>query len=125
MDRATRCIVGWAVSPERDLELLQSLIDKASQAHFYYSDLYAGWRGLLYWSGIHTPMPNKRETFRVEGNNAELRRYLARLARSSRCFSRSITALWRAIKLFVFVWNQRQLYAQRYPAYPAHLIQFV
>jgi IS1 family transposase len=125
VERASSCLVGWAVSPHRDMALLQALIDHAPAARFYYSDLYAGWRGLIYWQGIHTPMPNKSETFRVEGLNAELRHYLARLARRSRCFSRSILALVRAVKLFVHLWNQRQLYQKRYPHYKAHLIDFV
>jgi hypothetical protein len=55
-------------------------------------------------------MPNKSETYRVEGDNAELRHYLARLARRSRYFSRCVDALRAAIKLFVFAWNSRQLY---------------
>jgi IS1 family transposase len=42
----------------------------------------------------------------VEGVNAELWHYLARLARKSRCFSRCIHALRRAVKLFVFTWNR-------------------
>lgn len=70
-------------------------------------------------------MPDKSETYRVEGVNAELRHYLARLARRSRCFSRCIHALRRVIKLFVFAWNHRQLHRQRYPAYTHHLFDFV
>jgi hypothetical protein len=30
-----------------------------------------------------------------------------------------------AVKLFVFARNRRQLYRQRYPDYPAHLIDFL
>ena len=74
--------------------------------------------------GIHTPMPDKSETFWVEGVNAELRHYLARLARKSRCFSRCIQALRLAIKLFVFAWNRRQLYHLRFSRYLAHLLDF-
>jgi IS1 family transposase len=125
VDRHTSCIVGWAVDRERSQTILQSLVDAAPQAHFYYSDLFAPYRSLLYTPGIHTPMPDKSQTFRVEGDNAELRHYLARLARRSRCFSRCIHALRRAIKLFVFAWNRRQLYLARYPNYPAHLIDFL
>lgn len=66
-------------------------------------------------------MPDKSETYRAEGDNAELRYYLARLARSSR----SIHALRRALKLFVYLWDRCQLYRQRFPNYSAHLIQFV
>jgi IS1 family transposase len=32
-------------------------------------------------------MPDKSQTYSVEADNAELRPYLARLARRSRCFS--------------------------------------
>ena len=70
-------------------------------------------------------MPNKSETYRVEGMNAELRHYLARLVRRSRCFSRSADALRRTIKLFAYAWNGRQLYKQRYPQYEAFPMDFL
>jgi insertion element IS1 protein InsB len=125
VDRRTSCIVAWSVGQERSEAVLQALVDAAPQARFYYSDLFATYRALLYTPGIHTPMPDKSETYRVEGVNAELRHYLARLARKSRCFSRCIQALRRAIKLFVFAWNRRQLYHHRYPHYPAYVPDFV
>ncbi|HUN05253.1 MAG TPA: hypothetical protein PLQ56_01570 [Aggregatilineales bacterium] len=52
-------------------------------------------------------MPDKTETYRVAGENAELSHYPARLARKSRCL--------HAIKHFVFLWNSRQLYRLRRP----------
>ncbi|HUN05266.1 MAG TPA: hypothetical protein PLQ56_01635 [Aggregatilineales bacterium] len=66
-------------------------------------------------STINTSMPDKTETYRVEGDNAELSHYPARLARKSRCFSRCLHALRRTIKYFVFLWNSRQLYRLRRP----------
>ena len=125
VDRAIRCILAWTVEKARSEGLRQTVVDTARQARFYYSDLFATYRSLIYSPGIHTPMPDKSETFRVEGINAELRHYLARLARRSRCFSRCIHALRRAVKLFVHAWNARQLYRQRFPKYPAHLPDFV
>jgi IS1 family transposase len=125
VDRHTSCIVGWAVAAERSEAGLQRMVDGAPQAVFYFSDCFSLYQRLVYPPGRHTPMPDKSETYRVEGMNAELRHYLARLARKSRCFSRRIDALRRAVKLFVFAWNRRQLYRQRFPRYPAHLIQFV
>ena len=125
VERKTSCIVGWAVQPERTQTDLQAMLDASPQAVWYYSDLFATYKTLLYTPGTHTPMPDKSETYRVEGMNAELRHYLARLARRSRCFSRCIHALRRAIRLFVYAWNRRQLYRQTYPDYPAHLIQFL
>ena len=125
VDRRSSCIVGWAVAAERTEATLQRMVDDAPQAAFYFSDLFPLYRYLVYTPGIHTPMPDKSETYRVEGMNTELRHYLARLVRKSRCFSRCIDALRRAVKLFVFSWNRRQLYRQRFPRYPAHLIDFV
>ena len=74
-----------------------------------------------YW-GEHTMMWNKSQTYSVEGTNADLRHYLARLARKSRCFSRCIRALRRAVDLFVYFYNKRQLRKRQYPNYPAHII---
>ena len=108
---------------ERDS--LQRLVDRSSAARRYYSDLLAVYQTLVYHPGKHSAMPDKRETWRVEGVNAELRHYLSRLRRRSRCFSRCVQALRRALKLFVHAWNRRQLYRQQHPAYPAHLIDFV
>ena len=125
MDRSTSCIIGWAVSGQRHEAILQQVVDDAPQAAYYFSDLYAPYQSLLYTPGRHTSMPDKSETYRVEGDNAELRHYLARLARKSRCFSRCIQALRRAIKLFVYAWNARQLYHSHHPRYPAHLMDFV
>lgn len=125
VERKTSCIVGWCVTPERDEATLQALLDKTPQAVWYYSDLFATYKALIYTPGTHTPLPNKSEAFRVEGTNAELRHYLPRLVRKTRCFSKCIKALIRTVKLFVFAWNRRQLHRHSYPDYPAHLIDFV
>lgn len=45
----------------------------------------------------------------VEGDTAEIRHYIARLARKSRYFSRCPVALQCALKLFVFAFNRTQL----------------
>ena len=84
---------------ERDEAALQSVVDQAPQAQAYYSDGFATYRNLVYGPASYTAMPNKSQTYTVEGGNADLRHYLARLARKSRCFSRCINALRRAIKL--------------------------
>ena len=118
VDRRTSCIIGWAIAAERNPDLLQQMVDAAPRTAFYFSDLFTPHRRLVYTRGIYTPMPDKHKTYRVEGMNAELRHYSA--ARHSRCMQ----ALRRAVKLFVFAWNRRQLYRQRFPRYPAHLIDF-
>lgn len=66
-------------------------------------------------------MYNKSETYSVEAVNADLRHYPARFGRRSRCFSRCIHALRRAVDLFVRGYNARQLRKRKYPHYPAYL----
>jgi IS1 family transposase len=125
VERATSCIVGWAVSVVCDEAHWQAVLDAAPQATLYYSDASPTYLALLYHPGIHIALPNKSQTYRVEGDNAELRHYLARLARRSRCFSRSLKALWQAIKVFVYAWNRRQLHQHAHPRYSFHLKDFV
>jgi hypothetical protein len=59
----------------------------------------------------------KEETHTIESVNANLRTYLKRLARCTRCFSRSLDALRRAVQLFVYHYNQRQRLYLAHPSY--------
>jgi IS1 family transposase len=109
---------------ERTPEVLQGVIDRAPHAERYFSDAALVYRELSYW-GTHTSMYNKSETYAVEAVNADLRHYLARLGRRSRCFSRCIRALRRAVDLFVRCYNSRQLRKRKYPQYPSSLATFI
>jgi insertion element IS1 protein InsB len=120
----TRCIVSYAVCLERTPKLLQSVIDAAPPAKKYYSDAFNTYRELCYW-GEHQALYNKSQTYSVEGTNADLRHYLARLGRKSRCFSRCLEALTRAVDLFVHAYNQRQLKKREHPKYSYSLTDFV
>jgi insertion element IS1 protein InsB len=101
-------------------------VDTPPHARFYFSDQFAGYRQVIYFgSQTHFSMPNKSQTYSVEGVNADLRHYVARLRRRSRCFSRSLSALTAAVKLFVFAHNRRQMYHWRFPAYPSQLMHFI
>ena len=73
---------------------------------------------------VLAPLP-ACDPYTVEGDNADLRHYLAQLGRKSRCFSRCIEALRRAMKLFVWCYNHRQLWQQRYPQYSRPIIDFI
>jgi IS1 family transposase len=125
VERETRCIVGYDVAFDREPTRLQALVDHAPQARQYYSDDLAGYTNPVDYPGKHQALPDKRETYSVEADNAELRHYLARLARRSRCFTRAIHALRDAITLFVYAWNRRQFFRRAHPKYPAHLVDFV
>ncbi len=125
VDRASSCVLQYHVGPHRSEDILQPMLDAAPQAQRYYSDGMPAYNALFYYPGEHISMRDKSQTYRVEGMNAELRHSLSRLVRRSRCFSRCIKALNRAVKLFVYAWNRRQLYKQSYPKYAKqHLIDF-
>ena len=103
---------------------MQRVIDSASHASRYFSDAFNTYRELCWW-GEHTSMYDKSQTYSVEAVNADLRHYLARLGRRSRCFSRCIRALTRAVDLFVRRHNAPQLRQRKYPCYPAPLTAMI
>ena len=125
VDRATRCVVNWSVTTERDEETLQALVDGSPQPGIFFSDAFPTYASLDYFSAQHHMLFDKSQTYSVEADHAEFRHYLARLARRSRCFSRCIQALCEAITLFVFAWNARQLHKRQFPSYPAHVRDFL
>ena len=115
------------MSLTRDIDTLQPLVDQTArlQPQRYFSDGYEAYRSLLYPHGQHAVAPGKSETYSVEGDNADLRHYLARLGRKSRCFSRRLEALACQMRLFVFCYNARQLFVRKCPRLKAHLIDFL
>lgn len=125
VDRATRCIVGHAVVPQRSFEIFQDVVDQGPTAQQYFSDGLAAYSDVYYHGASYQAVLDKSQTFSVEGMNAELRHYLARLHRSTRCFSKSLTALRRAVDLFVHFWNLRQLRQRARPQYRINLIDCV
>jgi insertion element IS1 protein InsB len=125
VDRATRCFLGFKVVWERTQQAIQDLVDEALKAKQYFSDAFDAYDRLWYHGGRYEVSEGKSETYSVEGDNSELRHYLARLARRSRCFSRKAEALEAAVRLFVYCFNDRQLKKQRFPNYPAHVFQSI
>jgi IS1 family transposase len=67
---------------------MQQVVDQGQRAHQYFSDQWDLYPLLVYYPGKYAVSEGKRDTYSVEADNAELRHYLARLARKSRCFSR-------------------------------------
>jgi IS1 family transposase len=124
VDRDSRCFLSWRVVYDRTAAVAQEMLYEAP-AQRYFSDRFQMYFNLHYGVSHYLAMWDKSETYAVEAGNAELRHYLARLARRSRCFSRCIEALRRHVKLFIYAWNRRQLYRRAHPDYPAHVIQFI
>jgi len=124
VDRDTHCVLSWDVVLERTSDALQACLERAPQARQYYSDAFPAYN-TLYYGAPYEMRTDKQETYSVEAVNADLRHYLKRLARRSRCFSRQIHSLMNNLQLFVYCYNQRQLAKHRYPKYAYHLIDFL
>lgn len=125
VDRQTRCILAWSVVWARTQEAIQQIVDLAPKAKWYFSDGFDAYQWLWYHFGRYEVSIGKSETYSVEADNAELRHYLARLARRSRCFSRCPYALECALRVFIYSFNRRQLHRRSYPRYPANVMDFI
>jgi IS1 family transposase len=87
VDRVTRCFLGYKVVGECTQQFIQDVVDEAIKAKQYHSDAFDAYDRLWYHYGRYEVSDGKIDTYSVEGVNAELCHYLARLARRSRCFS--------------------------------------
>ena len=124
VDRQTRCYLAIRVVWHRSQEVAQQMVDD-SPADQYYSDQFPLYNSLTYRKGYHLSLSDKSETYSVEGGNAELRHYLTRLVRKSRCFSRCLDWLNRHVKAFAHAWNQRQMHNRERPFDKKHVIDFI
>jgi IS1 family transposase len=101
---------------------MQQYADELPQAQRYSTDQLAVYGDLL-WpdtpqgeGSTYVVSYGKEQRYTIESINADLRTYapthlrtyLGRLKRRSRCFSRSIEARRRAIRLFVWYYNRRR-----------------
>lgn len=107
--RDTRLIVGqrlmWAVN----LATMQPFADTLPAVGRYCTDGAAVYQEVIWPEDAwHVVSIAKEETYTIEGINADLRTYLGRLRRRSRCFSRSAAKLAEAVRLFVWHYNRRQ-----------------
>ena len=67
--------------------------DQVPMAHQYYSDAFPKYGCLIYSPGQYKGSKGTTDTYSVDGDNTELRHYLARLVRKSHCYSRCPNAL--------------------------------
>jgi Transposase and inactivated derivatives, IS1 family len=124
VDRETHCLLSWDVVTERTSAALQACLERAPQAKKYYSDAFPAY-DTLYYGAPYEMLMDKQETYSVEAVSADLRHYLKRLARKSRCFSRRLHSLAKKIQLFAYCYNHRQLAKRRFPKYSFRLIDFL
>ena len=132
VSRNPRQIVGHDVAYDKSPDRIQKIVDAAPNASVYFTDGYLGYIDVVYYPGKHTRnIHDKRDTYTVEGINADLRHYIPLLRRRSRCFARSIDTLSAVVDLFVDAFNRfgaakfkyKQSFPRRSP--PFSLIHFL
>ena len=101
---------------------MQAVIDQLPAAGQYCTDGLAVYQDLVWPEhSQHTVSVGKRDTHTIESVNANLRTYLKRFARRTRCFSRCIESLRRSLRLFVWHYNRRQRLLLTRPRYRSAL----
>ncbi len=106
----------------RDYVPMQAFADRLPSATRFCTDPFSTSAEVI-WPGGGRPIISRQKeaTYTIESLNANLRTYLGRLARKSRCFSRSRAALQQALRLLVYQYNRRQRYINDHPTYKNRL----
>jgi IS1 family transposase len=106
VSREPRQIVGFDAAFDKSPERIQAIVDGAPWAAAYFSDGWSGYKDVVYPDKYTQNFHNKKDTFTLEGVNADLRCYIPILARRSRCFARKIETLRAIIEVFVAAYNR-------------------
>ena len=105
VSRNPRQIICADVAYDKCPERIQAMVDSAAPAQSYCTDGYTGYIDIIYPGKHKRNISNKRDTYTVEGVNADLRHYIPILARRSRCFARKIETLKAVIEVFAEAYN--------------------
>ena len=85
--RKPRQIMGYCASADKSSQTIQKIVDAAPEAEKYCTDGYSGYLDVVF-PGKHTyNIHNKKDTFTVEGVNADLRHYIPVLRRQADVFA--------------------------------------
>ena len=119
VSREPRQIVGFDVALDKSSKRIQQIVDNAHDAEKYCTDGYIGYVDVVYPGEHIQNIHNKKDTYTVEGVNADLRHYIPLLARRSRCFARKLETLKAVVAVFVDAYNlfgiSKHKYRQAYP----------
>ena len=114
VSRYPRQIVGFDVAFDKAPERIQKIVDNAPNAEAYATDGFLGCLDVVYPGRHILNITDKKDTFTVEGINADLRHYIPILARRSRCFARILETLTAVINVFVEAYNRFGLAKQHF-----------
>jgi len=105
--RVPRQIVAFDVDNSVDAKVIQGMVDSVRLAEKYYTD--GGTSYLEVDFGVDRHVRNihdKSDTHNVESTNADLRHYIAGLARKSRCFFRKQENKIAVLSVFIDAYNK-------------------
>ena len=114
INREPRQIVGFAVSKDKSAKTIQRIVDDAPEAERYATDGYVGYLDVIFPGKHVRNVRNKADTHIIESINADLRHFIAGLARRSRCFFRRIETLEAVLDIFVDAYNKFGLAKLKY-----------
>lgn len=106
VSRKPRQIVGFDAAFDKSPGRIQNIVDNAPPAGKYCTDGYLGYIDVVYPGRHIRNVRDKRDTFTVEGVNADLRHYIPVLARRSRCFARKLETLQAVMEVFSDAYNE-------------------
>ena len=106
VSRNPRQIVGFDVAFDKYPQRIQTIVDNASPVQKYCTDGWFGYVDVIYPGRHIRNAHDKRDTYTVEGVNADLRHYIPILARRSRCFARKLETLRAVLDVFVEAYNK-------------------
>ena len=106
ISRNPRIIVDFSVSTEKTSTKIQEIVDRSPYADKYCTDGYHGYLDTVFPGEHIRNVRDKKDTYTVEGINADLRHYIPVLRRRSRCFARSIDTLTAVISVFAEAYNR-------------------
>ena len=99
-------IVSFDVAEDKSPERIQAIVNGAPDAKKFCTDGYLGYVDIVYLGEHIRSIRDKKDTFTVEGINADLRHYIPLLARKSRCFARKLETLQMVLEMFVAAYNR-------------------
>ena len=100
--------VTWLGTIEEMPSFLDDVKAGATLIGLVYTDGFEPYRHLDYGQAHHLEAKGMSQTFTPEGFHAGTRHYLAPLRCKTRCVTGSVTALQKAIDLYVFCHNMRK-----------------
>ena len=112
--RIPRQIVSFIVTTENTSLKIQEVVDNGPESENYCTDGYNAYLDVIFPGEHIRNVHDKKDTYTVEGVNADLRHYIPLLRRRSRCFARSIETLTAVIDVFVEAYNRFGLAKSKY-----------